>query len=90
MTSVPLGVPIIDDNILENNEQFRLNFSNTLPDRVTVGNPSQTTVTITDNDGKISVLISFFCSIIIMQTSPLPLTSQHSVLMKMMDQHNLY
>ena len=63
MTSISFDVPITDDNILENNEQFHLIFSNTLPDHVTIGNPSQTIVTITDNDSKISVLISFFVAL---------------------------
>ena len=52
MTSVSFDVPIIGDNILESVEQFQLSISNLLPDRVIVSDPSQTMVTITDNDGK--------------------------------------
>ena len=63
MTSVSFDVPIISDNILESVEQFQLSISNSLPDRVIVSNPSQTIVTITDNDGKspIIVMIKYYC-----------------------------
>ena len=50
--SVPFDVPIINDNVLEANESFNLTInSSSLPNRVTVTNPYQATVTIVDNDG---------------------------------------
>ena len=53
MTSVQFNVSINDDNIYEGNETFNLSInSSTLPNKVIVGNPGQTTVTIVDNDGK--------------------------------------
>jgi len=52
-TSVPFDVAINDDDILENTEMFALIIdSSTLPDLVTVGDPSQATVTIIDTDSK--------------------------------------
>ena len=55
-TSVPFDVPINDDNILENTEMFTLTIdSSTLPDRVTVGDPDQTTVDILDSDSELIV-----------------------------------
>ena len=58
VTSVPFGVPINNDNILESNEQFQLHIvPKSLPDRVIVSNPSQAIVSITDNDGKSSILV---------------------------------
>ena len=52
VVSVSFDIPIIGDNILESVEQFQLSISNSLPERVIVSDPSQTTVTITDNDSK--------------------------------------
>jgi len=53
VTSVPFDVPINDDNILENTEMFTLDINpSTLPNRVTVGNPGEATVTIMDTDSK--------------------------------------
>ena len=47
------NISIIDDNILESDEQFQLNItSHFLPNNVTIGGPSQTNVTILDNDSK--------------------------------------
>ena len=51
-TIVPFNVPINDDNILENTEMFTVTIDPSLPSRVTVGNPDQSTVTIMDNDGE--------------------------------------
>ena len=52
-TSAAFDIPIIDDNILEENYNFMLTMnSSSLPNSVTRGNPDQTTVTIVDNDGK--------------------------------------
>ena len=48
------NVSIIDDNILEDDEAFSLIINATsLPNKVTVGDPSVVTVTIMDNDGKL-------------------------------------
>ena len=53
MTEVSFNVNITGDNLLENNETLKLSLSSsTLPDRVTV-DPSEVTVTIIDNDGKL-------------------------------------
>lgn len=53
MTMVQFNISINDDNIFEGNETFDLSInSSTLPNKVIVGNPGQTTVTIVDNDGK--------------------------------------
>ena len=53
MTSIPFDVPIIDDNILEQNEEFTLTIlQDILPDGVTRGSTDQTIVTIVDDDGK--------------------------------------
>ena len=52
MTTAPVDVPIIDDNISENNETFVLDIDQLLlPNRVSVSNPDQVTVTIVDDDG---------------------------------------
>ena len=53
MTIVQFTVLINDDDIFEDDETFNLSInSSTLPNKVIVGSPSQTTVTIVDNDGK--------------------------------------
>ena len=53
MTIVQFNVSINDDNIFEGNETFNLSInSSTLPSKIIVGSPGQTTVTIVDNDGK--------------------------------------
>ena len=42
----------MDDNVVENDETINLAInSNMLPNRITVGNPGRTVVTIVDNDG---------------------------------------
>lgn len=53
MTRQLLTIAIVDDNIMEMNEQFQLTISNSLPDRVTISDPSQTIVTIRDDDGNL-------------------------------------
>ena len=54
VTSVPFKVSLTDDTILEENENFILTINqSSLPTGVTVGDPSQTTVTIVDNDRKL-------------------------------------
>ena len=59
MTEVSFNVTIMDDNILESNETFQLSInSSSLPNRVTVDNPSVVTVTIVDNDCKLLILFN--------------------------------
>ena len=51
-TTASLNIGINDDNILEDNEQFKLSIrESSLTGRVMVGNPDETTVIIVDNDG---------------------------------------
>ena len=53
-TNATFDVPIIDDMILENNEDFMLIIDETtLPDDVTRGDPGEATVNIVDNDRKL-------------------------------------
>lgn len=54
VNSIPVVVGLIDDNIFEGNENFTLTIdSSKLPDSVTVVQPSEVVVVITDdNDGK--------------------------------------
>ena len=53
VNSSQLNVLIIDDNILEDDETFNLTVSqSSLPDGVVVGDSSQVTVTIVDDDGE--------------------------------------
>ena len=58
MTEVTLNVSIVDDDILERNETFRNETFNltvnvsSLPNKVSVGDHGQATVTIMDNDSK--------------------------------------
>ena len=51
-TSATFNVTIINDNILENDEDFDLIIvPGSLPNGVTRGNPGRATVTITNDDG---------------------------------------
>lgn len=50
-TSQLFSVDIIDDNLLESNEMFRLTIIGTNLTAVTTGSRSTTTVTIADNEG---------------------------------------
>ena len=50
--SVSFNIPINDDNIFEENENFTLTINSSLPTGVMVGNPGQATMTIVDNDCK--------------------------------------
>ena len=52
--SVPFVVPINDDNVFEENEEFLLTIdqSSSLNGAI-IGNPSETVVNISDNDGKL-------------------------------------
>ena len=52
VTSVPLNIPINDDNIFENLEWFYVTI-NSLPTSVMFGNPDQARVEIVDNDRKL-------------------------------------
>ena len=59
-TRVPFAVPIIDDDVLEGNENFNLTISTpSPPNRVTVTNPYQASVTIVDDDGKIYLVSAY-------------------------------
>jgi len=53
MTTILFDAHIKDDEILERNEIFQLIIkSNSLPNGVTIDNPTEATVTIVDNDCK--------------------------------------
>ena len=55
MTTASFNIPIIDDNILENNEDMQIEINvSSLPSRVGVSNPGQATVTIVDRDSEIN------------------------------------
>ena len=51
VSSVSFDISIIDDEILEHNESFNLGLCS-LPDNVIVGNVSQATVTIMNDESK--------------------------------------
>ena len=52
-TTATFNIPINDDNVLDNNEDFILTIDETsLPTGVTHGSPGKATVTIVDDDGK--------------------------------------
>ena len=56
-TNASFVVIIDNDDLKEDNETFNLNIStSSLPSSVTVGDPSQTTVTIVNDDGKYRLL----------------------------------
>ena len=52
-TTATFGVPINDDDILEEEEDFMLTIDPSLPDGIFRGTPSEATVTIVDNDSKL-------------------------------------
>ena len=57
VTSVSFDIAINDDKILEGNEDFGVSIiPDTLPDGVTDGNPGSATVTIVDDDRKLSMI----------------------------------
>ena len=59
MTRVSFAVYIINDRLLEINETFMLRInSSSLPNRVFINSPSETTVTIMDNDCKLLILFN--------------------------------
>ena len=52
VTRASFDVLVNNDNILEDSETFNFSVNaNSLPNRVTIGDQGQTTVTILDNDG---------------------------------------
>ena len=54
MTYTAFNVPITNDAMFENNEDFMLTInSSSLPNGFRVGDSGQTTVTIVDDDGKL-------------------------------------
>ena len=55
MEIVTFDIPIIDDNILEENETFRVTInSDSLPLGLTLGSIYETTVTIVDDECKLN------------------------------------
>ena len=57
MTMASYNIPINDDDIRENDEDFTVTIrSGTLPNRVTRVGPGQSIITIVDDDGE-----SFYC-----------------------------
>ena len=58
VTNISFIVMINNDNILESDETFNLNIDTpSLPNDITVGDPSETTVTIPANDGECKLCI---------------------------------
>ena len=56
-TIASFDVPIINDNVLEINEEFVLTIDpSSLLENVMTGNPTNSTVTIVDNEGKRNLL----------------------------------
>ena len=52
-THAPFSVAIKEDELFERNENFTLSInSSSLPNKVTITNPDQATVTIVDNESK--------------------------------------
>lgn len=55
-TNISFNIPIIDDNIFEENENFDIIIiPESLPNGFTRHNPGETRITIVDNDGKLLV-----------------------------------
>ena len=51
-TNVKFTIAIMNDSTLENDESINLAInSNMLPNKITLGNPNKTVITIVDNDG---------------------------------------
>jgi len=56
VTSRVINIPICDDIVLEEDEEFDVSIiSNSLPDNVISGNVDQSTVIVVDNDGEYSI-----------------------------------
>ena len=65
MTRVPFDAPIIDDNTIEDNEDFTLRIvRNTLPDGINRGNPFRATVTIVDDESKLLTNLVRTCTLL--------------------------
>ena len=61
--SVLFNVPINDDNVFEENEEFLLTIDQSSSlNGVIIGSPNVAVVNISDNDGKLATLIYKFCS----------------------------
>ena len=61
VTSASFDVPINDDSTLESDEQFTITIDpSSLPRRVSVTNPGQAVITITDDDGEWIVKLSSY------------------------------
>ena len=59
-TTIEFNVSIIDDNVLENDEQFNLMIDGgALPDDIMLGDPHTTVVTIVNDDGKCNMELQF-------------------------------
>ena len=59
MTKVSFNVNIMDDNLLEIDEMFKLRItSSSLPNRVIVNSPSEVTVAIMDIDSELFILLN--------------------------------
>ena len=59
MTRVSFDVNIMNDNLLEIDEMFKLTItSSSLSNRVIVNSPSEVTVTIMDNDSELFILLN--------------------------------
>ena len=66
-TSVTFDVPITDDSILEDNENFMLTIDqSSLPGYVFCGNPDEATVTIVDDDRKYKCIVLIKSEILVM------------------------
>lgn len=58
ITRALFTIPLIDDNIMEDNETFNFSVNaSSLPSAITVSDSDQTTVTIVANDGKYKALM---------------------------------
>ena len=59
MTKVLFDVNIMDDNLLQIDQMFKLRInSSSLPNRVIVTSPSEVTVTIMNDDCKLLILLN--------------------------------
>ena len=58
VTTVSFSIPINNDNIVEDNEEFQLIINtDSLPNGIVTGNPSKATVVIKNDDSKFHVLM---------------------------------
>ena len=77
----------MDDNLLEIDEMFKLTInSSSLPNRVIVNNPSESTVAIIDNDRKLLILFKIlYYYDLSLQLLLSASASRHTVLMKIVE-----